>query len=178
MYEQISRLPYEIREYIIYVGGLELAVVLECDYVIRKITKEQKLSWKEILKMDTNVIKYFYAKKYKYDELIQFNNTMIPYRYTAFLDDAITQNDTNKLEILDSIVPRLICTTDVYEYAKNRDLTKVVEWININRPATFLHLRTKHTKCLSYYTWIMPKDVKCRCKQCGGDNRGFEFTLN
>lgn len=158
MLEQIANLPYELRERIAYQGGLDLCVKTSSQYLVEKLCKEKDYHWDYILtKMSKETIEYLYSKRYKWRQFLELKNEMVPGLSTKYLDKAIKKNDIKKIELIDLLLPRSVCSVSAFNYALNYNFLEVYIWVAINRPLIFGSLCCKHN--LKY-------DFKYRNNRC------------
>lgn len=137
----IQNLPYELKEYIIIKGGLELACIIGNKYIIKQILKEYQSHSEQynlLIKEPSFVLNFLFNNKLiKIDKMYT-----IPYYLEEIINDCVLNNDLDKLILLDNLCyNNSSISCNAYYYAVEYNYHNVVEWINKHKPIEFIGSR-------------------------------------
>jgi hypothetical protein len=178
----IKSLPTELIDYITELCGLDVGILTENDYVIRKLLK--RMCWQDILETCSGIT-IQYLRDMNHDPLdFAPVKRLPPCHTTLFLDSAVSSNDILKLQMIESLMPNTSVSSEMKKYAVNHCDKDIVDWIDINRPVHFIGNLVKHPTCtgindidltrlpLDIQKRYNLRPVKCNCSTCG-DGRGY-----
>ncbi len=136
---EIYNLPYELQEHIVLFSGLDVAIILNNKYIIKKILKENDLGWEELINnYSVYTIKYLININYKKDDL-QYILNDTAYRNCHFFDYIIMHEENivkgvYKLNFLNNLFKHSMITIDMVSGCHPDYMT----WIQQNFPITFI----------------------------------------
>lgn len=128
-------LPQEIQDKILMLTELDIAVIFNNLYVIKKLLKE--IEWDDILLNNSgNTIKYLYYKKWNIKNL---NVYASPHSTRIYIDYAIISNDILKVKMIDKIFkkPSMVSISS-RDYAEKNNFNEITSWIKTNKPISFI----------------------------------------
>ncbi len=167
----ISKLPYELRYHIVYLGGLDLACCTGNKHLIKRLVSQitNYYDAEEIIyKHHPFTLKYLIFNKLWYlprhSIFVSIDDVIILYNYNHN-EELVLQ----KIQWIDNYYPRCKCTSDALNFSATNGMSKVVAWINKNRPVIFFNLRVKKLCGKSFPMLFAP----CGCLKCGGDGVGY-----
>lgn len=145
--EIIAKLPQELREHIIYLGGLELAAIFRNKHILNLLFKNNDQYDYEKIFIDSpgHVVSTLLRERLIPNDILQeIKNTPDGVTF-RILDSAIYCGDMYKLVTLVEYFPKLICSVKAYEFAVINNINSIRDWIDFFRPITFDNLRTRLT---------------------------------
>lgn len=140
--EIIAKLPQELREHIIYLGGLELAAIFKNKYILNLLIKNNKYDFEKIfIDSPGYVISTLLKERFIPNDILQELKNTPPGLTFEILDSAIYSGDMYKLVTVVEYFPKFTCSVKAYNFTVINNLDAIREWIDFFRPNTFSHLR-------------------------------------
>lgn len=145
----LSMLPREIQDYIVYLAGIDVAVCLCNEYVIKQLIHTQQKHFLDEEDFCDYVLYSFsgttleYLVENGYLTHLYLIQRKPPIHTTHYIEAAVEHNDILKLQLLDRILPKIMVPLSSKKYAIHHGFTEIVDWIQCKTPIEFINWYVK-----------------------------------